>query len=113
MKGMVAIEYVLCVRVEQQFDQNIIQLLQEIYIVDKWVKYGVENCKAIGIPMCSITILMNAMAPTSSQGRLDMEKYPNREAVGLLLWIANGKRPDVAFAVFSGDLSLVKVQGVW
>ena len=38
------------------------------------------------------------MAPTSSQGRIEMERIPYREAVGLLLWVANGTRPDVAYA---------------
>jgi hypothetical protein len=99
MKDMGVLEYVLGVRVDQQPDKNIIQLSQKTYILDMLVKYGVEDCKAVDTPMSSNVRLTKAMAPTTPQGRLDMEKYPYREAVGSLLWVANGTRPDVAFAV--------------
>ena len=99
MKDMGMLEYVLGVRVEQHPEKNIIQLSQKTYILDMLVKYKVENCKAVDTPMSSNIRLTKAMSPTTSQGSLDMEKYPYREAVGSLLWISNGTRPDVAFAV--------------
>ena len=99
MKDMGVLEYGLGVRVEQQQGKNMIQLSQKTNILDMLVKYGVENCKAVDTPMSSNVRLTKAMAPTTPQGRSDMEKYPYREAVGSLLWIANGTRPDVAFAV--------------
>ena len=43
--------------------------------------------------------LSKSMCPTNPQGRLEMENIPYREAVGSLLWIANGTRPDVAYVV--------------
>ena len=62
------------------------------------VKYDIKDSRAVDTPMCSNVRLTKGMSPTSSQGVLDMEKIPYREAVGSLLWIANGTRPDVAFA---------------
>ena len=96
---MGVLEYVLGVRVDQQPDKNIIQLSQKTYILDMLTKYDVKDARAVDTPMSSKVRLTKGMCPTTSQGRLDMEKYPYREAVGSLLWIANGTRPDVAFAV--------------
>ena len=50
-----------------------IQLSQKTYILDMLVKYGVENCKAVDTPLSSNVRLTKAMAPTTPQGRLDME----------------------------------------
>ena len=99
MKDMGVLEYVLGVRVDQQPDKNIIQLSQKTYILDMLTKYDVKDARAVDTPMSSNVRLTKGMCPTTSQGRLDMEKYLYREAVGSLLWIANGTRPDVAFAV--------------
>ena len=99
MKDMGALEYVLGVRVDQQPEKNVIQLSQKTYILDMLVKYKLENCKTVDTPMSSRVRLTKAMSPTTSQGSVDMEKYPYREAVGSLLWIANGTRPDIAFSV--------------
>ena len=43
--------------------------------------------------------LSKSDCPTSEGDELYMKTIPYREAVGSLLWLSNGTRPDVAFAV--------------
>ena len=99
MKDLGELQYVLGVRVDQNQAQKTIQLSQQTYIVDMLTKFNMLECRVVDTPMESKIKLSKSMAPTTPQGRKDMEQYPYREAVGSLLWIANGTRPDVAYAV--------------
>ena len=99
MKDMGVLEYVLGVRVDQILAEKIIQLSQKSYIIDMLAKFEMTKCSDKDTPMESKVRLFKSMCPTTLQGRLEMEKIPYREAVGSLLWIANGTRPDVAYAV--------------
>ena len=99
MKDMGQLEYVLGVRVDQNPSQKTIQLSQQSYIHDMLQRFEMINCKGVDTPMDPKLKLSKLMAPTTPLGRKDMEQVPYREAVGSLLWIANGTRPDVAYAV--------------
>ena len=39
------------------------------------------------------------MSPTSPEEKGEMSKIPYREAVGTLLWLSLGTRPDICYAV--------------
>jgi hypothetical protein len=99
MKDMGVLEYVLGVRVDQIPEEKIIQLSQRSYIIDMLAKFEMTKCSDKDTPMESKIRLSKSMCPTTPQGRLEMEAIPYREAVGSLLWIANGTRPDVAYSV--------------
>ena len=99
MKDLGKLQYVLGVRVDQNPAQKTIQLSQQTYILDMLTKFNMTDCRVVDTPMESKIKLSKSMAPTTPQGRKDMEQYPYREAVGSLLWIANGTRPDIAYAV--------------
>ena len=45
------------------------------------------------------SLLTKSQCPTTDEERTAMESIPYREAVGSLLWLANGTRPDIAYAV--------------
>ena len=99
MKDLGELAYVLGVRVDQNPALKTIQLSQQAYITDMLEKFEMTNCKPVDTPMESRVKLSKSMVPTSSQGRIEMERIPYSEAVGSLLWVANGTRPDVAYAV--------------
>ena len=86
-------------RVDQIPAEKIIQLSHRSYIINMLAKFEMTKCNDKDTPMESKVRLSKSMCPTTPQGRLEMENIPYREAVGSLLWIANGTRPDVAYAV--------------
>ena len=43
--------------------------------------------------------LSKDMSPVTATEKEEMEKVPCREAVGSLLWLSNGTRPDISYAV--------------
>ena len=44
-------------------------------------------------------ILTKSQCPKTDSEKKEMEYVPYREAVGSLLWPANGTRPDIAYSV--------------
>ena len=49
--------------------------------------------------MSKDTVLSVADSPTTDEDRENMLKFPYRQAVGSLIWLASGTRPDIAYAV--------------
>lgn len=69
---------------------------QQRYTQDILERFGMENCKPIGTPSDINTKLSISMVnPDNSL----VGKVPYQEAVGSLLYLAQGSRPDIAFAV--------------
>ena len=63
---------------------------QGLYIRKILQKFQMEDCKPIPTPY--VEKVVNA-------GNKKLENYPYREAIGLLLYLSNGTRPDIAYAV--------------
>jgi hypothetical protein len=72
------------------------------YIKQLINNYNKYNTKVYNSPMDSGTPFSKSqcLAADSKEARL-MRSMPNRELIGSLLWVANGTRPDVSFAVGS------------
>ena len=55
-------------------------------------------------------VLSKSMSPVSSEKKEEMSNIPYREAVGTLLWLSLGARPDICYAV--SQVALVKITGM-
>ena len=51
------------------------------------------------VPMASTTILSSSDSPVTEEEKNNMSKFPYRQAVVCLLWLAGGTRPDLSYAV--------------
>ena len=99
MSDMGPLEYVLGVRVDQDTANRTISLSQRQYIVDLLTKYNMSDCSTEATPMDDRKRLSKDMSPVTAAEKAEMEKVPYREAVGSLLWLSNGTRPDISYAV--------------
>ena len=62
-------------------------------------KFKLKDSKSAPTPMCSKSKLSKCTSPTTETEKSAMAKILYRVAVGSLLWISNGTRPDIAYAV--------------
>ncbi|KMQ86075.1 gag-pol polyprotein [Lasius niger] len=72
---------------------------QKSYIQKIIKKYGMEDCKPTSTPYDPSNKLSRDMMPKNEEEEKEMKNVPYREAVGGLLYISQGTRPDVAYAV--------------
>lgn len=68
---------------------------QEAYIEKILKRFGMEDCKAVSTPFDSNQKLVKIKQDES----LDANEVPYQEAIGCLLYAAQGCRPDISFAV--------------
>ena len=99
MKDLGILEFVLGTEVKQNRANKTISMSQKRYINDMLSKFKLLDCKAAITPMCPKSKLSKSTCPKSDAEKAAMAKTPYREAVGSLLWVSNGTRPDIAYAV--------------
>ena len=99
MKDLGLLNWVLGMEVIQDIPTHTIKLNQTTYIKQLLDKFDMTKCHAARTPMDSRSQLSKTMCSTTEGEKLYMASIPYREAVGSLLWLANGTRPDIAFAV--------------
>ena len=80
-------------------------------------KYNFTDLKPVLIPMDPSTQLSRTQSPKSVSEKACMKHIPYQEVVGLLMHLAIGMRPDIAFAVstvaqFSSDPGLTHWEAV-
>jgi hypothetical protein len=99
MQDLGPMEFVLGTEVTQNIEAKTIKLSQHRYTEDMLKKFDMWECKPKPTPMQPNSLLTKSQSPKTDAERAAMESVPYREAVGSLLWLANGTRPDIAYAV--------------
>ena len=73
-------------------------LNQAKYITQVLERFNMINCKSIGCPIENGVKLSKDMEPKTPQEIEVMKKIPYRSAVGSLIYLVTGTRPDIAVA---------------
>ncbi|KAE9016351.1 Retrovirus-related Pol polyprotein from transposon TNT 1-94 [Phytophthora fragariae] len=94
IKELGELKYCLGIEIRRKREEKIIVMNQRAYIKRLAVKFGVDNCKDVHTPADSNSKLMKP-----SEDEPFVAKYPYRELVGALMYLATCTRPDIAHAV--------------
>ena len=76
-----------------------IQLSQGQYCRDMLARYNMTGCKPVNTPWQPGVRVGKEHCPKTEEERRDMERVPYLEAIGSLLWLAGGTRPDISYSV--------------
>ena len=104
MKVLGEIKHILGMDVEINPVTHVVHISQAEYIrksIRDYKKYGPNGeLKLYSTPMDSRQPFYKAQSPeATSEEAIRMKAIPYRELIGTLLWIANGTRPDISYAV--------------
>ena len=90
-----------CVGLHITYDQNNgdIALDQSTYINEILCRFGMNDCKPVSTPSDTNQKLSADMCDSNEMKHESLTNVPYQEAVGSLLYLAQGTRPDIAFAV--------------
>uniref|UniRef100_A0AAV1UD78 Reverse transcriptase Ty1/copia-type domain-containing protein n=1 Tax=Peronospora matthiolae TaxID=2874970 RepID=A0AAV1UD78_9STRA len=94
IKDLGDLKYCLRIEIHRKREDGTIKMNQKAYIKRLSEKFGVENCKDVHTPADS-----NSKLIKMGQEEAFVPKYPYRELVGALMYIATCTRPDIAHAV--------------
>ena len=72
---------------------------QSKYIENVLERFSMKDCKPVSTPINSGTKLTKEMSPTTAEEISEMNVIPYRSAVGSLIYLVTGTRPDIAVAV--------------
>lgn len=88
-----------CVGLHITYVNGGICLDQTKYVHDVLARFNMTDCKAVATPSDVSQKLSIEMSPANEEERRQMADVPYQEAVGSLLYLVQGTRPDIAFAV--------------
>jgi len=99
MKDLGPINVILGCHIVQNVTLGTITMDQSFYCKNILKTYFPDGLNSTEVPMASTTILSVNDCPTTDADKEQMRKFPYRQAVGSLLWLASGTRPDISFVV--------------
>jgi hypothetical protein len=97
MKDLGEVHWLLGIEVARRGDT--FQLSQRKYIADMLEAYGMTDARPVTTPADPHTTLTADMSPQSDEERSAMASVPYRNAVGSIMYLMVGTRPDLAAAV--------------
>jgi hypothetical protein len=101
MTDLGEVHWLLGIEVHRDREALTLGLSQKSYIVSILKRFGFEDCKPLSMPMDPNVRLTSSQSPTTTMEIADMRHIPYREAVGALMYVSIGTRPDIAYAVSS------------
>src|SRR5579871_329988 len=99
MRDLGEISSYLGIEIKRDRKNRTVSLSQSKYIEDILKKYRMENCRPISTPMDMNKKLSKVMCPKIPEEIEEMKNIPYQSAVGSLIYLMLGTRPDIAFAV--------------
>lgn len=99
IKDLGPTSYLLGIKVEYDQQAKRLQLSQRQYIIDMLNHFGLQDCKPVSTPMDPGLQLRKRDAPSTKEEENEMKSIPYINAVGALMYLAIGTRPDIAYTV--------------
>ena len=99
IKDLGQINTILGCRVIQNETLSTITMDQSFYVKNILKTFFPEGLNSTETPMLPTTALSISDSPTTDEEKEMMLKFPYRQAVGSLLWLAGGTRPDISYSV--------------
>ena len=99
LKDLGPTTYLLGIKVEYNQSNRILRLSQTQYIIDMLTRFRLADCKPVTTPMDPGAVLNKSQSPTTKEEIKEMRNIPYMNAVGALMYLAIGTRPDIAYAV--------------
>jgi len=99
MKDIGVVKHILGCEVNHDKHTGTSNLTQYQYAKKAVEKFFGPDLKPSDTPFDSTVILSKSMSPSTDKEKAKMSKIPYREAVGTLLWLSLGTRPDICYAV--------------
>jgi len=93
------LHWLLGIKIKCDRECRIIHLSQCSYIDSILHRYRLQDLKPVSIPMDTNIQLTTAQSLSTTVEFAQMRNVPYHEAVGLLMYMALGTRPDIAFAI--------------
>lgn len=84
-----------CLGIRITLKKGKIELDQEIYLKEVLERFNMTDCNPISTPVQTDLKLVRE----SSEPEIDRSEIPYQEAIGCLLYLARGTRPDISYAV--------------
>ena len=93
-------DWMLNMRIRRDRPRRLLWLDQQSYVASMLEEFQLDEARAVGHPGAQEE-LTAAGCPTTAEEAAQMKKVPYRRVVGLLTYLANCTRPDIAHAVNS------------
>lgn len=99
MKDLGKAHYILGYRIQYDQEQQVLTLDQTKYVEEILERFNMKDCNGVKTPMDSNQTFTPDMCPQSEVDKMELRKIPYQEAIGSLLYLSQGTRPDITFAV--------------
>ena len=99
MVDLGVVNHILGCEAKHDEDTGVTYLSQVQYAKKAVAKFLPEDQSSIDTPCDPSITLSKSMCPNTQEERDEMANVPYRQAVGTLLWLSLGTRPDICYAV--------------
>jgi len=89
------VHWLLGMNIEQDRDKHTISMLQTVYIDTITEQFNLMDSHCVLMPMDPNSILTKAMSPSTDSKKQQMKNILYLTAVGSIMYVAIGTRPDV------------------